>query len=324
MILFRLPPEAVATGGPGHDYATRMAAALTRAGHSAAISDRPATTGDTVVIDGLLLPTLPLGTVAGAIGLLHHAASRPVGQGKTADGRSGIEDALRERLPVLRSLICTSPGTASRILTAFGLHATIVAPGADAVRDHLPVTLTRSLTILSTGVLTPRKGHDILLQALALLPDLDWTLTIAGHGGRDPAWQAALTTAASAPGLHGRVMIATDPDAATLDSLYETAALFVLLTRWEGYPAAIAQALGRGIPVVTTAEGMAGLPDDAQAGALLVDTADLPTVSKVLRRTLCDPALRHSLAIAAARAGGHLPDWATQARHFAAAIGLGV
>ena len=311
MIQFCLPPPATAAGGPGLTYACRMAEALTTLGLPASV-DATATAwpaAGPIVIDGLLLPTLPITQCAGAVGLLHHAASRPIG-----GERPGIEQALRDRLPALRRVLCTSQSTADRVLATFGITAVVVPPGADrlpaAVRPPGPVR------ILSAGVLTARKGHDTLIQALSCLPDLDWTLTIAGQGGRDPAWEAALSHAATQPGAAGRVSVIRDPDRAALDALYASAGLFVLLTRWEGYPAAVAEALGRAIPVVTTAAGTAGLPP----GALVVDLADLPTLSKTLRRAVFDPALRHSLAVAAARAGAALPEWATQAALFAAAL----
>ena len=36
------------------------------------------------------------------------------------------------------------------------------------------------MSLLSVGALVPRKGHDVLIAALATLTDLPWSLTIAG------------------------------------------------------------------------------------------------------------------------------------------------
>ncbi len=313
LIQFCLPPAADTAGGIGRWYATRMADALQALGHPATVTDGAAAPG-LRVIDGLLLPSLPLESVAGAIGLLHHAASYPAG---AAAQQPGFEHALHARLPLLRHAVCTSQTTADRLLSSFGVTATVVPPGADRLPPAMPAA--GPAAIVSTGVLTRRKGHDLLLQALAPLADLDWTLTIAGHDGRDPAWADALERSAAAPGLAGRVRILRQPDRAVLDTLMAGAGLFVLLTRWEGYPAAIAEALGRSVPVVTTAAGAAGLPP----GPLVVDAGDGPTLSKVLRRVLYDAPLRQSLAADSARAAAALPAWATQAALFARAIGAG-
>ena len=310
MIQFCLPPAADAAGGIGRWYATHMVQALHALGHGAAVMDRVPPAGRRI-IDGLLLPSIPPEQLSGAIGLLHHAASRPAGASAPSPE---LERALHERLPRLHRVVCTSQSTADRILASFGVSATVIPPGADR---HPPATpLTGPVSVVSAGVLTPRKGHDLLLEALKPLSDLDWTLTIAGHDGRDPAWADALERSGTAPGLAGRVHVIRQPDRATLDTLMASAGLFALLTRWEGYPAAIAEALCRSVPVVTTEAGAAALP----LGPLLVDPADIPTVSKVLRRVLCDAALRQDLATAAARAAAALPDWPTQAAAFARAI----
>ena len=56
-------------------------------------------------------------------------------------------------------------------------------------------------------------------------------------------------------GLEDRVSLAGDLDAAALAALYDRADLFVLPTLYEGYGMAVAEALARGLPVVSTATG---------------------------------------------------------------------
>ena len=90
---------------------------------------------------------------------------------------------------------------------------------------------------------------------MARLFDLRWRLMIAGDAGRTRRMRAlaALTTSSgSRPGP-----LLADPEPARWRA-WEAADLFALATRWEGYAAAVAEALRRGIPVVVSDGGAAG------------------------------------------------------------------
>src|SRR5204862_176923 len=56
-------------------------------------------------------------------------------------------------------------------------------------------------------------------------------------------------------GLEDRVVLAGDLDTGALAAEYARADLFVLATLYEGYGMAVAEALARGLPVVSTATG---------------------------------------------------------------------
>ncbi len=184
----------------------------------------------------------------------------------------------------------------------------VVVPGAHDLPRN--VAADGTCRILSVGVLTPRKGHDALLRALARLRDLDWSLTIAGSAGRDPGHAAYLAALVPELGLADRVRLLADPNDAALDALWREAQLFALTTRWEGYAAGVAEALRRGIPVVVTEGGGALVPMSAGAVCALEDE---PTLSKCLRRVVFDAALRAEMAEGAWRAGQGLPSWQDQA-----------
>lgn len=315
-IAFALPRPDPAQGGNSLLYAERMAACLCQLGHEADVlqdDDPTFPPGAVPVIDGLLLPALlpRLDELVrrDAVALEFHASARA---GRDPAARPGVQAAECAMLPALRRVVATSAPVAARLVEAFGVAAGavhVVAPGLDVLPRSIGSPGCR---ILSVGVLTPRKGHDVLLRAAARLTDLDWTLDIAGADGRDPAHPGQLQDLIGTLCLAGRVTLRRNPDSAALERLWQGADLFALATRWEGYPAAVAEALRRGLPMLVSAGGSAAdmVPPEAGLACMLDDPA---TLSKCLRRMAFDRALRTDMAAASWTAGQALPGWAAQA-----------
>ena len=274
------------------------------------------------VIDGLALPAFAaLGeAVAGrAIGLIHHPLSNENGLAAADHARlHAIETAL---LPRLARVITTSATTAQQLAAEFAVPAAalrVVTPGTSPA-PRSAGSAGPGCAILSVGALVARKGHDVLLRALARLTDLDWTLTIVGSADRDPAHAGKLAALIAELGLGSQVRLAGEIGADALGTLWQGADLFALATRWEGYGMAIAEALKRGLPIAITAGGAAGadLPPEAASICLPGDHEGL---SKALRRMIFDTPLRRMMADAAWHTGAALPDWPEQVQAFAAAL----
>ena len=296
-LAFMVPPG----NSPGKRYTHRLAEALRALGHDAQISPKPLP-GSVPVLDGALLPCpIPPGAVA----LLHR---EPDGDWRPS---------------AFRLLIASSPAVLER-LDESGSRAVLVAPGAD-VLPRSPGSGGPQCAILAVGALTARKGYENLLRALARLADLDWRLTIAGGTAQAPDHADSIATLAGELGLGERVRLIRDSDDPALGALWRGADLFALATEWEAYPAALAEALRRGIPAAVTDVAAAGLPPLAGSGqgakwGVTCAVGDVEGFSKALRRLIYDRDLRASLADAAWQAGQALPGWDAQARRFVAVL----
>lgn len=140
--------------------------------------------------------------------------------------------------------------------------------------------------LLAVGRLTPQKDFATLIAALALVqvsvPGA--RLIILGEGpGR-----AALEAQISSAGLQDRVDLAGHvPD--VLPYLAR-ADLFVMSSRWEGFPLALVEAMGCGAPVVST-DCPAGPHEILQGGRLgrLVDPGNPVALAEGIRAALADP-----------------------------------
>jgi len=274
------------------------------------------------VIDGLCLPAFaPLaGELAarGAVGLIHHPTGLETGFSE-AD-RAALKAIELGLFPAMPRLIATSTHTASRLAAEFAVDPArigIVEPGTDPA-PRATGSGGPGIAVLSVGTLVPRKGHDVLLRTLAGLPDIDWTLTIAG-GARDPVHADGLRALAEELGIARRVTFAGEVGGEALEALYRTADAFALATWWEGYGMAAAEALARGLPVAITAGGAIADVVPVEAG-IVSPPGDVVSFTKGMRRLLYDTGLRAAMAEAAWQAGQRLPRWADRAAAFQAEL----
>ena len=180
----------------------------------------------------------------------------------------------------------------------------IVPPGIDLL-PRCAGSASPTCQILSVGALLPRKGHDVLLRALGRLPDLNWTLDIAGVP-RDPVHADGLRALVEDLGMNNRVHFVDEP-------AWHTADLFALTSHDEGYGIAIAEALRRGLPVAVTNVGVVPTLVAPEAG-VVVAPGDVDQLSKALRRLIFDEVLRRDMAEVAWQSGQTLPTWPIQAK----------
>lgn len=336
-------PAPFDTVSGGYEYDRRMIAGLRADGHAVEVVELPGSfpltdtralaaaraawdrlgTDTRVVIDGLALPAFAgLGEALagrGVAGLIHHATSLETGLAE-ADriDLGGIERHLFQRLG---RVIANSETTADSLASGFGVlreRIAVVTPGTDPA-PRTPGSGQSACHIISIGTLIPRKGHDLLLRALARLFDLEWRLTIAGSPLPNPVHADGLTALAEELNIAKHVTFAGEVTGPALEALWNSADLFALATHYEGYGMVVAEALKRGLPVAVTGGGAAGALVPIEGG-VVCPPGDLDGLSKALRRIIFSADLRHDMAQVAWEAGAALPSWETQSRLFAAAL----
>ena len=101
---------------------------------------------------------------------------------------------------------------------------------------------------------------------------------------------------------------AGDLDAEALQGCYDESDVFVLATLGETYGMAVAEALARGLPVVSTRTGAIPALVGDHAG-LIVEVGDEAALARALERVIADAPLRARLAAGAREVRETLPTW---------------
>lgn len=285
------------------------AAALTHAaGVLAAIPD-----GATVVIDGLAFGAMPdeaerESSRLRLVALVHLPLAAEAGL--DPDTAARLESSERRSLAAAARVIVTGKTTADG-LVSYGVgrdRVAVVEPGTDPAPMARGSGNSSALHLVSAAMISPRKGHEILLRALAKIAHRNWRLTCAGSLNRHPPTADRVRDSLRALGLEDRVSLVGEMDGVRMAALYDSADLFVLATLHESYGMAVAEALARGLPVVSTTTGAIPQLVGVDAG-ILVPPGDVDALADALSSVMSDARVRARLAEGARRVRRVLPTW---------------
>jgi len=220
---------------------------------------------------------------------------------------AALEAAL---LSQVRGILCPSRRTAAAV-ESYGISTERIAvvPPGTAKPSRLPgPRCSKVRALLCVANLVPRKGHELLVEALARIRELDWSLSCIGSLERDPATVRAVRARIRALGLGRRIRLAGECPPQNVARAYRAADAFVLPSFHEGYGMVYAEAMAHGLPVIATTAGAIPETVPPQAG-LLVPPGDPAALAQAVRRVISQPVLAARLGMGSRAIGARLPDW---------------
>jgi glycosyltransferase involved in cell wall biosynthesis len=303
---------AVAGGWPRPDAAARSRLDAVLAG----LPDRA-----TVLLDGLVACGVPEVVVPHAgrlrtVVLVHLPLADETGLSPGA--ARDLEEREGRVLRAAADVVATSAAAAADVAARHGLERMhTVAPGVDPA----PVSpgTDGASRLLCVASVTPRKGHDVLVDALALVRGLAWSCECVGPGEDAGLVSALRARAGSLP-----VRFVGPRTGADLEASYAAADLVVLPSRAETYGMVVAEALARAVPVVASSVG--GVPEAmgrdsrGRRPGLLVAPQDPAALADALRRWLTDASLRERWRDSARLRRRDLAGWEEAAEAMAAVL----
>ncbi len=177
----------------------------------------------------------------------------------------------------------------------------VIIPNPAIRRDgyaRIPeVELPRNPFISAMGRLVREKGFDILLRAFAKVRDSlpEWSLVIMGEGELRPELERLAADLGVGERVHlpGRLR---HPE-----SVLSRSAMFVLSSRFEGFPNSLLEAMASGLPVIST-DCRSGPGDIVRnkVNGILVPPGDVDALSAAIEELAADAPRRQRLASAAA------------------------
>lgn len=198
--------------------------------------------------------------------------------------------------PFSQKVVCVSDYDnmlARRMRIAEGRRVVIKNGVRDVPVPLLADPMRQPANVVMVARFDEQKDHETLFRAFATVgPRVGATLTLVGDGPR----LEAMVALAAGLGLNEEVrFLGLRHD---VHRILAGAQIFALVSRWEGLPRSILEAMRAGLPVIASDVGGVRELVDSTIGEL-VPREDIDALAAAFERLLCNPALRGRLGSAA-------------------------
>jgi glycosyltransferase involved in cell wall biosynthesis len=211
---------------------------------------------------------------------------------------ASVEQAIAALYPRLDALVVLTSQDAQEYAAAV-THPVRVVVIPNTVRPLGGARPTLSEpAVIAAGRLTPQKGFDMLIRAFAQVAAerADWELRICGAGRERGTLEALIheMRLGDHVTLRGPVK--------RLGEEMSRASIFVLSSRFEGFPLVLVEAMSTGLPVVSF-DCPTGPRDviDHRGNGILVPPGDVDALARAMLELIADEDLRRRMGAAAAR-----------------------
>jgi glycosyltransferase involved in cell wall biosynthesis len=198
------------------------------------------------------------------------------------NGSRGLEFATEQEREEAAPLALRAPS----FVLPFGLHLPALIPDARRLLRQKYGLPEDSFVILFLSRLHPKKGLDLLLDALETMSDVDFTFIVAGSG--EPDYESALRSRIQQSPLSDRVLMTGFASGADKDLLLQGADVFALTSHSESLGIVVLEALAAGVPVVLT-PAVPLSPMVREHGLGAVTEMDADKIAATLRNFLQTP-----------------------------------
>jgi len=202
------------------------------------------------------------------------------------------------------AVLCTAEGEADQAGAYFDSHKTKVLPLLFDIEPFQTLADPRSAMsmfgfeptrkrVLFLSRLSPKKGPDRLLRAVAMLKDINADFIFAGPADSDE-YETRLKSLARELGIEAAVRFVGMVRGDDKLSLFRTADVFVLPTSQENWGFVILEAMASGVPVITT-KGVDVWPELQRSGGAKIVENDIESIATSIRTILDDRDARQKM-----------------------------
>jgi len=185
-------------------------------------------------------------------------------------------------------IIAVSYGVEKSIL--YSSKVTVIENAVNLPPEFVSAKNKKEMTIICVGSLAEKKGHLFLFEALKDA-NFDFHLNIAGEGSLRPHLESFIKE----HNMGDKITLLGFLNKEELNQAYLKSDIFVLSSKWEGFPNVVLEAMSYALPVVSTkVSGAEDIIEDGKSG-FLVPSGNKKKLTEVISKLAKDYSLREKI-----------------------------